>query len=226
VKPAPSAGSAVVASVLRDAAPGAPAAAPVRVSPAAEPPPVPADVRAGYEALRRGDIATARARYEAAVAADPASVDGHLGMATAAAGNGERATAARHYRRVLELDAGNAAALAGLAALQDFTRAEGLEAKLHGDIAQNPRSAALHLTLGSLYASQLRWTEAQAAFFEAYRLDPGSADIAYNLAVSLDHLGQRRLASDFYGRALAAARDRGTPFDKGEVARRMAELKP
>jgi Tfp pilus assembly protein PilF len=212
--------------VLHGAAPGASAASPVKVSPAAEPPRVPADVQQGYEALRRGDIATARARYEAAVAADPSSIDAHLGLATAAAGNGERATAARHYRRVLALDAGNAAALAGLAALQDFTRAEGLEVKLRSDIAQNPRSAALHYTLGSLYASQLRWTEAQSAFFEAYRLDPDDADIAYNLAVSLDHLGQRRLASEFYARALAAARDRGTQFDKGEVARRMAELKP
>ncbi len=66
-------------------------------------------------------------------------------------------------------------------------------------MARHPQSAALHFTLGNLYASQSRWGEAQAEYFECYRLDPSSADFAYNLAVSLDHLGQpqarRRLLS-------------------------------
>jgi len=44
--------------------------------------------------------------------------------------------------------------------------------------------------------------------------------------VSLDHLGQARLAADFYQRALAAARQQSAQFDKGQVSRRIAELKP
>jgi uncharacterized protein HemY len=126
----------------------------------------------------------------------------------------------------LQLDPKNPSAIAGLAAMSDFNRPEGLEEQLRADIARHPQSAALHFTLGNLYASQSRWNEAQAAYFEAYRFDPDSADLSYNLAVSLDHLGQARLAGEFYRRALAASEARSAQFDKGQVSRRIAELKP
>lgn len=186
---------------------------------------VPAEVASGYEALRQGDFAAARRGYEAALASDPGNVDAHLGLATIAARGANRAAASEHYRRVLEADPRNATALAGLAALADFSRPEALESQLRADIARLPNSAALHLTLGNLYAVQSRWSEAQAEYYEAHRLDPGSADIAYNLAVSLDQLGQRRPAADFYRRALEAGRERSAQFDPAVAARRLAELR-
>lgn len=186
---------------------------------------VPAGVSAGYEALRQGDYVAARRGYEAALSADPASVDAHLGMATLAARSANRGAAADHYRRALDLDPRNATALAGLAALADFSRPDGLEEQLRADIARHPESAALHFTLGNLFASQGRWNEAQSAYFEAHRRDPGSADVAYNLAVALDHLGQRRLAADFYARALEGARERGAQFDPAGAGRRLQELR-
>ena len=82
----------------------------------------------------------------------------------------------------------------------------------------------MHFTLGNLYASQRHWQQAQAAYYEAHRLDPGSGDIAYNLAVSLDHLGQSRVAAGFYRRALEAARGRAAQFDPAAAARRIAEI--
>ena len=185
---------------------------------------VPAQVAEGYEGLRRGDFAAARRGYAAALASDPTNADAHLGMATIEARSANRAVAAEHYRRVLELDPRNATALAGLAALADFSRPDALEAQLQADLARLPESAALQFTLGNLYSAQARWIEAQAAYFEAHRLDPGSAEIAHNLAVSLDHVGQRRLAAGFYRRALEGARGRVAPFDAAAVARRLAEL--
>jgi Tfp pilus assembly protein PilF len=185
---------------------------------------VPAQVAEGYEGLHRGDFAAARRGYAAALASDPTSADAHLGMATIEARSANRAVATEHYRRVLELDPRNATALAGLAALADFSRPEALEAQLQADLARLPESSALQFTLGNLYAAQARWSEAQAAYFEAHRLDPGSAEIAHNLAVSLDHVGQRRLAAGFYRRALEGARGRVPPFDAAAVARRLAEL--
>jgi Flp pilus assembly protein TadD len=215
----------IVAAALKDSE-ASKTAPPFKVSRTIDAPRVSPEVAQGYEALVRGDAAAARRSYESAAAADPTSVDAHLGLATAAARMGDREAAARHYRRVLALDPKNPAAVAGIAALADFTRPDALEAQLRADLTTYPQSPALHYTLGNLYASQSRWNEAQSAYFEAYRLDPDSADLAYNLAVSLDNLGQSRLAADFYQRALGTAANRVVQFDRAQVSRRIAELRP
>ena len=225
-KPEPKAAEKLVTSLLKDSPRAAREAPPLKLARTIDAPRVSPEVSRGYDALRAGDLAAARKSYEAAVAADATNLDAHLGLATAAARAGDRGTATRHYRRALELDPKSASAVAGLAALADFSRPDALEAQLRADLTRYPQSAALQYTLGNVYASQSRWNEAQAAYFEAYRLDAESADIAYNLAVSLDHLGQANLAADFYQRALGASRQQDVLFDKGLVARRLAELKP
>lgn len=219
---APQSTDQMVMNLLREAA--APAAQPLRLSQTTPTPRVPADVATGYEALRNGNLATARRSYAAALASDPSNLDAQLGLATVEARGGNRAAAAAHYRRALELDPRNATALAGLASLADFSRPDALESQLREDVARHPQSSALRFTLGNLLASQSRWNEAQVEFFEAHRLEPASADIVFNLAVSLDHLGQSRLATDYYRRALAAARTQATQFDPAPVERRLAEL--
>lgn len=213
----------VVARILREA-PAAPAAAPLKLARTTETPRVPAPLAAGYEALRSGDLEAARRGYQEALATDASSLDAQLGMATVEARAGNAPAAAAHYRRALDLDPRNATALAGMATLAESARPEAVEQQLRRDLAGNPGSAALHFALGSLFASQSRWHEAQAEFFEAHRVDPAAPEILFNLAVSLDHLGQSRLAADFYRRTVAAARGRAVPFDPGPAERRLAEL--
>ena len=82
--------------------------------------------------------------------------------------------------------------------------------------------ANAHFLLGNLYAENRRWRDAQQAYFEAARLQPQNADYNYNLAVSLDHLGQGAAAADFYKRALAAT-SKGQ-FDTAAVDRRIRAL--
>ena len=53
---------------------------------------------------------------------------------------------------------------------------------------------------------------------------PTGADILYNLAVSLDHMEQSRLAADFYRRAVEAAQSQNTQFDPASARRRLAEI--
>jgi tetratricopeptide (TPR) repeat protein len=213
-----------LAALLRDSA-SQPAAPPMRLAPSAQVPRVPTEVAAGYAALRNGDVALARRSYAAAIAADPGNVDAQLGVATIEARSGNRMLAASHYRKALDIDPRNGTALAGLASLADYSQSDGLESHLRADIARDALSPQLQYTLGNLYASQSRWNEAQVEYFEAHRLDPASADILYNLAVSLDHLRQAHLAAEYYRRALGAARDSSTQFDPGPVTRRLAELK-
>ncbi|HUP98630.1 MAG TPA: tetratricopeptide repeat protein [Usitatibacter sp.] len=214
-----------IARVLRESA-IATEAPPLRLDRSGDGPrQVPAQVATAYEALRQGNLAAARRGYESALAADPSNLDARLGLATIEGRGGNRAAAAQHYRRVLESDPRNGTAAAGLAALADFSRPEALEGQLRADLERTPRSGALRLTLGSLLAAQGRWHEAQAEFFEAHRLEPGNADVMYNLAVSLDHLGQAPLAASFYRQALDAASVQGAQFDPAPVARRLAEIR-
>jgi tetratricopeptide (TPR) repeat protein len=218
---APRSNAELAARLVRDA----PAAPTLRLAPV-EKARVPSEVAAGYGALRAGDLPAARAAYAAAITADSASLDAHLGLATVEARLGNAAAAASHYRRALDLDPRNATALAGLASIADMSQPEALENQLRTDIGRYPQSAALHFALGNLYASRARWEDAQAAFFEALRLEPASADTLYNLAVSMDHMGQARLAADYYRRALDAARGQVAQFDPAHAARRLAELRP
>lgn len=187
-------------------------------------PRIAAQVSTGYEALRNSDLAGARRAYEAAVVADATNVDALLGMATVEARTGNIAAAGAAYRKALELDPRNPTALAGLATLADPSRRGTVEARLREDVMRYPQSPALHFALGNVYSSQSRWSEAQGEYFEAHRLDPSNADIAHNLAVALDNLGQARVAAQFYRRALDAARTQPAQFDPAPVARRLAEL--
>ena len=222
VRPGPARGNSDLASRLQREGPTTPQ---LRLTPP-EKPRVPVAIVAGYDALRSGDMAAARRSYSTAVAAEPASVDAHLGLATVEARVGNVSAAASHYRRVLDLDPRNATALAGLASMADLSQPDSLEDQLRNDISRYPQSAALHFALGNLYASRNRWEEAQSLFFEALRLEPSSADTLYNLAVAMDHMNQPRLASEYYGRALEAARMQTAQFDPARVQRRIAELRP
>ena len=214
-----------IASLLRES-PATRPPEPLRLDRAALPQrEVPAEIASGYEALRQGNLAAARRGYEAALAAHPANVDALLGLATVEARSGNRSAASVQYRRALEVDPRNPTALAGLASLADRARPEAVEAQVRAEIARSPESAALHFTLGNLLASQSRWNEAQAEYYEAHRLEPGSPEVLHNLAVSLDRLGQGRVAAGFYRRALEAARGQNAPFDSRAVARRLEELR-
>ncbi len=191
-------------------------------------------ISAGYNSLAAGDYATAKRRYAEAIAANNNSADAHLGFATAAARSGEAGDlelAIRHYQRVLEIDPRNSTARAALIVLAGgpssdasaaVSAASSKEAELKLLIAQDPNAANAHFLLGSLYADAKRWRDAQPAFFEAAKLAPQNADYSYNLAVSLDNLGQAAAAANFYRRALVAT-TKGQ-FDIPTVERRIALL--
>ena len=221
--PKPPARASRPAEAARAAAPApvAPLLQPSRPSERAR---IAPEVARGYAALRGGDLAAAKREYAAALAADASSLDATLGLATAEARGGQTEAARSLYRRALEIDPRNATALAGLAATADVSAGSRLEQELLRDIVQHPESAALHFLLGNLYASQSAWTQAQAAYFEAHRLDPGNPDTLHNLAVSLDRMGQTRAAATFYARALETARNQAAQFDDAAVGKRLAEI--
>ena len=74
-------------------------------------------------------------------------------------------------------------------------------------------------------AQQLRWSEAQQSYFLAYSNAPTNADYAFNLAVSLDRLGQNKLALDYYQRALGMSQNGPHNFTSQAVQSRIKELR-
>lgn len=182
-------------------------------------------VESGYAAFTSGDIARARADYQEALRDEPGNRDALLGMAAVDVRSGLFEAAEGTYLRLLRADPRDAHAQAGLIALRG-ARMDPLvaESRVKTLLATDPQAHVLHFTLGNQFAQQGRWAEAQQEYFKAFAAEPENADFAYNLAVSLDHLRQVKLALEYYQRAVALAATRGASFDAVAARARIAQL--
>jgi Flp pilus assembly protein TadD len=182
-------------------------------------------VSAGYAAYAAGDLATAREEYQSALREEPANRDALLGLAAVELRNGRQDAAEAAYLRVLQIDPRDPHAEAALISLRG-ARMDPIaaESRIKSLLASDPGAHELHFALGNQLAQQGRWGEAQQQYFKAFSAEPGNADFAYNLAVSLDHLGQPKLALDYYRRALALAPKAGAGFNAEAARTRAAQL--
>ena len=179
-----------------------------------------------YDALQAGQLEDARRGYEQVLRNDPKNTDALLGVATIAARLGQSERAQAFYLQALESDPSDATAQAGLINTRGQADPGLSESRLKTALAAQPDSSALHFALGNLYARQARWSEAQQAYFRAYSTEPDNADFIFNMAVSLDHLRQGKLAAQYYRMALSASATRSASFDESQVRSRLLELQP
>lgn len=177
-----------------------------------------------HAAFMRGETDLARSIWMKTFQTDARNINALHGLAAIAQLEGRPDQAAALYRRVLEVDPKDAVAHAGLLAIRAPTDARQTESRLKGLLAEQPNSPHLHFALGNLYLNDARWAEAQQAFFKAHVADPANPDYLYNLAVSLDHLHQTKLAAQHYARALAAAKSHTAAFDPAQVEARIKML--
>lgn len=177
-----------------------------------------------HEAFARGDIDLARSIWLRTLQTDSRNINALHGLALIAQQEGKAGQANALYRRVLEVDPKDAEAHAALFALNVPTDVRQAESQLKVMLAEHPASPQLNFALGNLYAAEARWAEAQQAYFRAHVADPANPDYLYNLAVSLDHLHQIRLAAQYYARALVAAKVQAAAFDPSQAEERMKTL--
>ena len=180
----------------------------------------------GFDAFNRGDLALAQLEYERAQKADPRNIDALHGLAAIAVRQGRPDQAEFLYQRITEADPQDTVAQAALINLRGQIDPGTAESRLKSLAAAQPELAAPHFSLGNLYARHGRWNDAQQAYFRAYSAESDNPDILYNLAISLEHLRQNKLAAQYYNLALAAAQNRSAGFDKAQAAARLRILQP
>jgi Tfp pilus assembly protein PilF len=180
----------------------------------------------GFEAFNRGDLASAHAEYTHALQSDPQNTDALHGLAAIAQKQGQWDQAAWCYQKILEANPQDAVALAALINIRSQADPAIAESRLKTLVAAQPALAAPAFSLGNLYARQGRWNEAQQAYFQAHSADPDNPDILYNLAISLEHMRQSKLAIQYYSQAIAAAKTHPATFDSTQAATRMQALQP
>ena len=180
----------------------------------------------GFDAFNRGELTLAQLEYERAQKADPRNTDALHGLAAIAVRQGRPDQAEFLYQRITEADPQDTVAQAALINLRGQIDPSAAESRLKSLAAAQPDLAAPHFSLGNLYARHGRWNDAQQAYFRAYSAESDNPDILYNLAVSLEHLRQNKLAAQYYNLALAAAQNRSAGFDKAQAAARLRILQP
>jgi Flp pilus assembly protein TadD len=186
--------------------------------------PVDPTLMAAYEALEAGDYPRAKMLYSEVIRTEPRNVDALLGLGAIALKERRSDDAGHYFSRVLQAEPRNAHAQAGLITLVGGADPLAAESRLKLLLAREP-SAYVYFTLGNLYAEQGQWPAAQQAYFQAAQLQPDNPDYAFNLAVGLEHLGQPRLALDYYRKALDLSFRRGRAnFDQNLAIQRVGQL--
>ncbi len=181
-------------------------------------------VERAYAFYQQGDLASAHDAYQQALHRDSINRDALLGLAAIDLRKRNFDSAESRYLKLLETDPRDVNALAGLMGLRGQANPVQSESRVKSLIAGNADAPYLHFLLGNLYAQQVRWPEAQDAYFKAHTADPENADFAFNLAISLDQMHQRRPALEYYQRAISLATIRPASFDRAQANARIREL--
>ena len=172
-----------------------------------------AELNQAYAAYVGGDYARAEELYQRVLSRRPEQRDALLGIAALKLRDGNLAQAHRLYRQVIKRDPGNPTANAALFSIESGAGDQVTESRLKMLLDEGVNAGYIFFTLGNLYARHHRWADAQQAYFEALRNHPTNPDYNYNLAVSLDRIGQRQAAAKYYGAALTLTDVQGVGFD-------------
>ncbi len=184
-----------------------------------------------YIAYQNGNFEQAEQLYREALTDAPLNRGALLGLAAIAASRNDTVAALDLYSRLLARDPNDPVARAGILEIMPGGTPQQQETELRRLQELNPDVAPLAYAFGNFLASQQRWSEAQQAYFSALQLAKNDArissvnpDYAFNLAVSLEHLGQSRSAGNYYREALSLAESHPAGFDPDLARERLSRM--
>lgn len=188
------------------------------------------DLVTAYNRVQSGDLLVAGQLYQEVLTSLPNNRDALLGLALVRLRQEQLPEARELYARLLQLNPRDPLAHAGLLQSMQVIDPAEQESTLKALLDQYPEVAPLEMALGNLYASQQRWSEAQGAYYNALLTasrstgGPVHPDYAFNLAVSLEQLNQKKAALDYYRQAQTLAREVTPGFDPQLLNSRLAYL--
>ncbi len=186
-------------------------------------------VNKAYEEYLAGNLDSSEKNYRLVLNDSSENHDALLGLAAISLRRGNPRQAYAAYLEVLRLypkDSDAEVALINFTDNIDYPKSENI---IKTFLKSDPDNSFLHYSLARLYAIQRRWSEAQQSFFYAYKIESSNAGYAFNLAVSLEHIGQQQLAVDYYNVALelaatSVASSSTSNFDRAVVISRLNVL--
>lgn len=182
-------------------------------------------VRGGYIDFHSGYYQAAERHYRRALDLDPDNKDAHLGLAGLAQISGDLPEALFRFNHVLQDWPNDEIARAGLTSLHQGQNGVALETELKLLLEKHPDSPHLAFVLGNVYAQRSTWQAAQKYYFMAWSGDSDNMNYLYNLAISLDHLGEQAAAIQFYEKLLAGKPSKSTLFSTQAVQQRLSHLR-
>lgn len=178
----------------------------------------------GYAALQRRELEKAALIFKQNLKGNPDSIKGLLGLASVAEMRGDAEQAQRLYHKALQIEPGNLHAITAIIQRSSGNDPVHQGQQLNELIERHPMNADLRYLKGNLHASSQQWREAQSAYFKALELDDTNPDYAYNLAISLEHIGQPSIALTYYRLALELAQHRSARFAPGQARARVEQI--
>lgn len=180
-------------------------------------------VVAAYDAYREQDYRQAETYYLRALEIEPFHADALAGLAAVYQQTGRIERATETYQKILDYDPENTLAASAIISQRSKDADWDAESGLKVLLQRFPNSHHLHYVLGSNFAKESRWADARHEFLAAYRLAPRNADYSFNVAVSMEKLGDYNEARNYYEVALATAGN-GSNFDKEVVAQHLSQM--
>lgn len=155
-------------------------------------------IQNAYRHYKNKDYEDSLSLYKKAVKIERHNIDAMLGLAASYDKLNNKYLAMRTYKDIMKIDPNNSYAIAAIYMLNGVMYKYKNNESIKYLIQKHHDKPHLYFLLGNYYGNKNQWRLAQNAYYKAWMLDKNNTDYMFNLAISLDQLGQSEEAIRFY----------------------------